>query len=520
LALGADTSFVISEMPTCVRVGSGGLQEYLAVVQSSATVGAARFDYTLTGLRPVAPASLTLGSDRNSRSRPAADLAPVTRARFLARGTDAQSVGGTALGAAQAAWDKALRERESLLRARGSAGPRPTRVSVRGVPEIGELREFEVAQTGGEFDRVTAKVRFVSEHSILYEDVTAEGSLSQHDLEIFADLFDDPTYPVTTGVFGSPSDLDENGRIIILFTPGVNRLSPTGSNGFVGGFFFGLDLMPELDHSNEGEVVYVMVPDPTGEYGSARDLDLIRRFVPPILAHEFQHVIHHNVRLIGLEAPNKEALWLSEGLAHMAEDLVGAELRDRGRVDEADEYQSGNRQRASLFLTEPSDVSLIGGAGQGTLEERGAAWLFLEYLRGQAGSDGVFRSLTASVLTSTVNVEAVTGRAWADLFSDWSAAIELERQVFERGALPLRNELRFLGFDLMAALELGGDGFPSRPLAHVSGDFSDQGRLWSSSGAYFLLGTGSGGLAVGLSGLNGGPTSPNSGLLLKLIRVF
>ena len=89
-----------------------------------------------------------------------------------------------------------------------------------------------------------------------------------------------------------------------------------------------------------------------------------------------------------------------------------------------------------------------------------------------------------------------------------------------RGALPLRLELLFLGFDLIEALAMGGDGFPSTPTVHDSCDFSDQGRLWSSSGAYFLIGTGDGGMAVSLSGLNGGPVSPNSALRLKLVRLF
>jgi hypothetical protein len=38
------------------------------------------------------------------------------------------------------------------------------------------------------------------------------------------------------------------------------------------------------------------------------------------------------------------------------------------------------------------------------------------------------------------------------------------------------------------------------PTVHDSGDFSDQGRLWSASGAYFLIGTGDGGVALSPSG--------------------
>ena len=288
----------------------------------------------------------------------------------------------------------------------------------------------------GEFDQITARVRLVSERAILYEDTTAALSLSPADVELFTGIFDDPIYPVDTGAFGFPSDLDGNGRVILLFTPSVNRLSPPGSSDFIGGFFFGLDLIPGLEHSNEGEVFYVLVPDPTGESGNVRDAEMVRSTVPPVLAHEFQHMIHHNERIIERGAANSEAVWLSEGLAHLAEDLVGEELRRRGRVAEADEYQSGNRRRASLFLTASSEVSLIFAVGQGSLAERGAAWLFVEYLRGQFGTDGVLGLLTGTTATGTVNVEAVMGRAWPDLFSDWSAALELERQVSVRGPCP------------------------------------------------------------------------------------
>jgi hypothetical protein len=117
-------------------------------------------------------------------------------------------------------------------------------------------------------------------------------------------------------------------------------------------------------------------------------------------------------------------------------------------------------------------------------------------------------------------VPQVWVRQWPDLFSDWSAALELEHQVSLRGPLPFCNELLFLGFDLLEALELVGGGLPSTPPVRDSGDFSDQGRLWSASGAYFLIGTGDGGVALSPSGLSGGPVSRNSGLRLKLIRLF
>ena len=216
--------------------------------------------------------------------------------------------------------------------------------------------------------------------------------------------------------------MDGNEKVIILFTPSVNRLTPPGSDDFVAGFFFGLDLSTEAEDSNAAEIFYVMVPDPTGRYGNVQSLNLVRATVPAILAHELQHMIHHNERIIRRGGQRADALWLSEGLAQMSEDLVGEELRRRGSLD-AEDFQTGNWRRANRFLSDPTDVSLIVVIGQGTLEERGAGWLFVRYLRDQAGSDAVLASLTQTTRTGIDNVEAVTGRDWEDLFSDWSAAI-------------------------------------------------------------------------------------------------
>ena len=176
------------------------------------------------------------------------------------------------------------------------------------------------------------------------------GGRAGADVGRFGRVCADPILPVDVGVFGDPADIDGNGRIILLFTPRVNRLSPRGSDGFVAGFFFGLDLMPELNNSNAAEVFYVMVPDPSGRFGAARSLAVVLNTVPSILAHELQHMIHYNQRILLRGAERSEALWLSEGLAQMAEELVGDELRRRGAPLAADQYQKGNGQRAGRLL--------------------------------------------------------------------------------------------------------------------------------------------------------------------------
>ena len=84
--------------------------------------------------------------------------------------------------------------------------------------------------------------------------------------------FDNNTFVTDSSYFGNPSDVDGNGRIILLFTGEVNKLTPADSpGGFVGGFFFAGDYFPKTGpvdqsctESNNGEIVYLLAPDPTG----------------------------------------------------------------------------------------------------------------------------------------------------------------------------------------------------------------------------------------------------------------
>ena len=385
--------------------------------------------------------------------------------------------------------------------------------------DVGERRDFQVVRADGEFDRVTAEVRVISERAILYVDVEALASLPLGEVERFGDLFDDPIHSVAVSAFGTTSDVDDNDKVIILFTPSVNRLTTPGSGEFVGGFFFGLDLFTEAEDSNAAEMFYVMVPDPTGQYGNVQGLDLIRSSVPAILAHELQHMIHHNQRIIERGAERADALWLSEALAQMNEDLVGEELTRRGSPG-AQDYQEGNWRRANRFLSDPASVSLIVVTGQGTLGERGAGWLFVRYLRDQVGNDDVLASLTQTTRTGIDNAEAVTGSTWEALFSDWNAAIAVEQQLTENGQIRVRPGLEFPGIDLVETLADGIGSYSLRPTVITVGDFSADGRLWSSSGAHFLLGSGEGGLALSLAGAEGGAAPPQAGLRLKLVRLF
>ena len=63
----------------------------------------------------------------------------------------------------------------------------------------------------------------------------------------------------------------------ILYTPEVNRATPAGAAGFVAGFFWPGDLVKKTEYAqlniqcpqtNEQEIFYMLVPDPSGTINS------------------------------------------------------------------------------------------------------------------------------------------------------------------------------------------------------------------------------------------------------------
>jgi hypothetical protein len=376
---------------------------------------------------------------------------------------------------------------------------------------VGERRTFNVLNASGGFDQVSAEARFVGERAAIFIDETAPGGgFTDAQLDSLSDRFDQVIHPEVTGAFGSASDRDGNQRIIILFTPAVNRLSPRGASGFIGGFFFGIDLLPSATGSNNGEIFYALVPDPNGVFSDDILAAQVLQAVPAVLAHEFQHMVHFNERILVRSAAGQESLWLSEALAQMAEELVARAYSLLGDNPSRDLFRAGARQRARLYLQRPDTVSVVVTAGQGSLPERGAGFLQLLYLDDQLGT-GLLSGLTKTTRTGVANVEAETGMEWADLLADWWSAISIDGPGTESGPLV------FPSIDLKTMLS----PFPLNPFAVGPGDYASTGTLWSSSVRYHIVTPpGAGGtLSLRLGGDGGGPSSPQALLRLRIVRL-
>ncbi|MSR21541.1 MAG: hypothetical protein EXR91_11320 [Gemmatimonadetes bacterium] len=415
----------------------------------------------------------------------------------------------------QAVWDEGLRELEGELIRRRAADREttsgPARVGPAAVPAVGEPRTFNVLNAQNQFDQVGAVAQWVGTRAAIFVDTLAPaGGFTPTELKQFADRFDQVIHPAVTSTFGSPSDLDANGRIVILFTPAVNRLTPRNASGFIGGFFYGVDLLPTSTGSNAGEVFYVLVPDSTVLHSSARLKAQVTSVVPAILAHEFQHMVHFNERILVRGAVSQEALWLSEALAQMAEEVVARAYDGVDAVAADTLFRGGARVRARRYLQRPDTVSLVVTTGQGSLPERGAGFLHLLYLDDQIGGN-VLGRLTRTTRTGVANVEAESGRTWPDLVANWWSAIYLDRPGVGTGPLT------FPATDLRGFL---GSPYPLTPTSIGIGGFSGAGSLWSSSAAYYIVTPEVGGsTTMRLGGQAGGPRAAQSVLRMRIIRV-
>ena len=324
-----------------------------------------------------------------------------------------------------------------LLSVAGGGRPR----ALAGAQDVGDERQFfALNRLDGfdpnnqtHFDEVEASLRYLGSNTEVWVDVrTPAENLPEEVLEEIGDTFDDQIHPTNRAAFGEESDVDGNGRVIILLTPTVNGLNTqefVDEGVAVLGFFFGPNLAPQsqFPFSNEGELFYAIIPDPDKEFSPAEfGLDGIGDLLSGIFAHEFEHMISANQHILLRNGPG-EQVWLDEGLAHYAETLNGFHLQ--------------NRFLSAVFLDDPESWSLT--AGEDTLERRGAAWLFVNYLVERFGEE-VLGQLVQTRFTGVNNVESVTDLSLPFLLYQWASALFLdgtsEDPLFHFPSFDLRQE--------------------------------------------------------------------------------
>jgi hypothetical protein len=427
----------------CASGGAGGA-EYVLVPFNSSTAGAkVSFDVTATGVSAVSSAQLSMlpGTSGGGAGRQLAAATAFGGSRaFEAR-----------VRAREAALDPLIpaARRRAALRTRGSAASRaviPSNVIMDQRLELNTNSDDACANPILSVGRVVA---LTAKSVVVADTANPIGGFTAADYQSFAATFDDIIYPLITSNFGTPADIDGNGRVLLFFTRTVNELTPADNNGsYVGGFFFGRDLFPPTSpeqgfacaSSNFGELFYLLVPDPTGVVnGNEFTTADVREIALSIVAHEFQHLINASRRIyVSATATEFEEVWLNEGLSHVAEellffqrsglhprmDLTESAIRASQTIVDAFNADAGaNFGRFKEYLETPPTSSPY--ADNDSLATRGATWSFLRYAvdRQNTTDSNLWFRLVNTDKTGIANLRDVFGADVMGMFRDWSTSV-------------------------------------------------------------------------------------------------
>ncbi len=415
--------------------------------------------------------------------------------------------------------------------------PRPSAAA--GPPAYNQLRAFKVCAKldCSRFDDVSARAKAIRSKVAIFVDTLAPpGGLDSTALDSVARVFDQRLYAIDTAAFGRESDIDSNTVVLVLMTNTVNKLvtaSECQQNGFVAGFFFGVDLDPRFrndSRSNKGEIFYSIVADPTGTLSCSHSGGEVQAFVPVTFIHEFQHMISFNQHVLVGGSVNGELLWLNEGFSHYAEELGGRsyELNPDARLADctigtiACRFYAGDLLNASSYLDSTSKHSLMPTEGIGTLAERGSGWLFVRYLVDQyaagtttASWNALTRSLVQTNRSGVANIEFVTGTKFDTLVGRWALA----NWVTDVPSAPA--ELKYKSWNLHSVYsslhtqrpQLFRNFYPLVPTVSAGRDVNLSGTLRSGSPIYHLATQPAGDPGFTLSF-----TAPSGGLISAALK--
>ena len=431
-----------------IDAGSSGSENVLVLVDTGLTSISAKANYSV--------AATGIGT-AGAISPPATSLSPspeASAASTIVRGPGLDMAFGMRLNRrSQARFRGGFDAARAALSSRRLAPSAALRSLASAPPQVGDIFNVNVGTDPAcsNLQVRGARVVAISTQAIVLADtLNPTGGFTASDYQRFATRFDTLVYPLDVGNFGQPSDIDGNGKIILLFTGAVNELTPANSSSYVGGFFYGRDLFPISNTpqlqgcpgSNTGEMFYLLAPDPTGAInGNVRRTGFVDSVTTSVIAHEFEHLINASRRLYVTNATEFEEGWLDEGLAHIAEELLfyrESKLGPRNNIalsalqastqtrNSFNEDMASNAGRYRSYLLKPSENSPF--RGDDSLETRGATWSLLRYLADRKASSPsasdapTWQALASTTLTGVANLSAVFGTDLQRRVQDWNIA--------------------------------------------------------------------------------------------------
>jgi hypothetical protein len=437
LASGQATGVDCSNGGTTVTFAGNGAS-YLVVAQLATEQGSnSLIPYTISTGTPLAA----------SVSSPV--VTGTWRAAGIGGGRDIGLMRSGSLGVRQAEFEGAvlargrrLVESGTFTPIRASAGLARAQAVIP-APAVGSIRGFHVlssfSSTNPTWKRVGAQLAYAGTSLLLYVDTLAPANgFTPAQLQTFGQHFDQTLVPIDTNAFGGPSDVDQNGRVIMLMSPVVNADSPASqcdTQGYVAGFFDPEDFAgPQDSVSNQGEIFYSIVPDSAGTASCAHPASEVEFAVPATFLHELQHLINFSQHVI-LGGGDLGASWMDEGLSIVAEEL-GSLYYERKcpppacRTDPSQLFPDSSQPFVQTFLYDSYQYGLLPDSASLTLHSddengfawRGGDWLLMRWLGDRYG-DGIFKTLVRGSSDGVADIENATGQSFPESFTHFGLAL-------------------------------------------------------------------------------------------------
>ena len=294
--------------------------------------------------------------------------------------------------------------------------------------------------------RVGRVVAVTDKAIIVADTANPSGGFTNEEYRSIGVTFDTLVDPTDRRMFGDPSDIDNNGRVIMFFTRAVNELTTANASSVYLGFYYQRDLYPKTSSagncpgSNVGEMFYLLVPDPSGAVnGNVRSKSDVVTFTLGTVAHEYQHLINASRRMyVNRYGSVFEEKWLDEGLAHVAEDLnfwASSGRSPRANLDYSlfsdartamayDTFMLFNQRRYQQYLGATETQGPVGSSDtDDDLYTRGAIWSFLRYAAdrlGPASEQAFWYNLANNNATGLTNLTTALGTDVGPWLRDWA----------------------------------------------------------------------------------------------------
>lgn len=250
-----------------------------------------------------------------------------------------------------------------------------------------------------------------TEHLTIYvqtkfhKDYKGEQNVSLYALNKLAQEFD-YYYTSMTNIYGIHSDIDGNGKIIILLMDiNVNK----GAGSQVLGYFNPMD----MHGYNEGEILYMDISNANNKTDNAIGT----------IIHEFQHLINYSYVMSG--ARNEMDSWLNEALSESTSILFNKATAE-SRINEF------NKINYYCFYTWDIPTNISNNGKNNTHVNYPSASVFMHWLYKIGGyKPDIFKDIAFSkelgdynkVLSAAQKISGLSGATWDSLLLNWMSEI-------------------------------------------------------------------------------------------------